>query len=301
MTMLPLVLILFSLLLIDGGLSLRSVSDECLKFEVLCTTEYHQFRRYNASVWVSTRVNTTRSGGRRVYRKLLMKYTRGLNSEGLRFQSTGQFLKSVTEGGEVSLHLLLPKELQANPPAPIDNQVFIKRFSRMNAFVKEIKGNARIQANIFNCTLTEENAKFNNSIFFIANCKRGLFEERKKRELFRRSLSSSNQLESGSGSEFDEDSEWNGSDSEFDEDSSEGPFEERKKRELLRRSLSASNQLESMSDSEFDEDSLEWNGSDSEFDEDSSEGPFEERKKRELFRRREIWFISTESSNCPIS
>ncbi|XP_059818371.1 uncharacterized protein LOC132389825 isoform X2 [Hypanus sabinus] len=165
--MVPVLFLLVSSLVIEG-----SQSQSCsLRSDVLCTTADYQIRSVRESVWVGTRVNAWSTVFRRkVYRKLLYRYTRGANSAGVRIQSTGQFLTSVTTDGEATMYLMLPKQLWENPPTPTHPEVFITRFPRMDVFARKIRRNVTIWANDFNRTLTEQNAHFNKSIFFIVAC-----------------------------------------------------------------------------------------------------------------------------------
>ncbi|XP_059816243.1 uncharacterized protein LOC132387939 [Hypanus sabinus] len=69
------------------------------------------------------------------------------------------------------MYLLVPEELWENPPTPTSPQAFITRFPTMDVLSRRIRWNAMTQANDFNRTLTEQNAKFNNSFFFVSFCK----------------------------------------------------------------------------------------------------------------------------------
>ncbi|XP_059814379.1 uncharacterized protein LOC132386096 [Hypanus sabinus] len=143
----------------------------CLLSDVLCTTADYQLRRYKESVWVGTHVDVSISPKVDTSMQRLLSYTRGGNSEELWIQSNGQFLISFTGDGEITMYLLVPEELWENPPTPTSPQAFITRFPTMDVLSRRIRWNAMTQANDFNRTLTEQNAKFNNSFFFVSFCK----------------------------------------------------------------------------------------------------------------------------------
>ncbi|XP_059818108.1 uncharacterized protein LOC132389620 isoform X2 [Hypanus sabinus] len=143
----------------------------CLLSDVLCTTADYQLRRYKESVWVGTHVDVSISPKVDTSMQRLLSYTRGGNSAELWIQSNGQFLISFTGDGEITMYLLVPEELWENPPTPTSPQAFITRFPTMDVLSRRIRWNAMTQANDFNRTLTEQNAKFNNSFFFVSFCK----------------------------------------------------------------------------------------------------------------------------------
>ncbi|XP_072893901.1 uncharacterized protein [Hemitrygon akajei] len=164
--MLPVYLLIASLVI-----GADSSESHCLGSDVLCTTADYQLRRYKESVWVGTHVDVSISPKVDTFMQLLISYTRGENSAGLRIQSNGQFLISFTGDGEITMYLLVPEELWENPPTPTSPQAFITRFPTMDVLSRRIRWNAMTQANDFNRTLTEQNAKFNNSFFFMSFCK----------------------------------------------------------------------------------------------------------------------------------
>ncbi|XP_072893662.1 uncharacterized protein [Hemitrygon akajei] len=163
--MLPVYLLIASLVI-----GADSSESHCLGSDVLCTTADYQLRRYKESVWVGTHVDVSISPKVDTFMQLLISYTRGGNSAGLRIQSNGQFLISFTGDGEITMYLLVPEELWENPPTPTSPQAFITRFPTMDVFSRRIRWNAMTLANDFNRTLTEQNAKFNNSFFFVSFC-----------------------------------------------------------------------------------------------------------------------------------
>ncbi|XP_072893975.1 uncharacterized protein [Hemitrygon akajei] len=163
--MLPVYLLIASLV-IGADLS----ESHCLGSDVLCTTADYQLRRYKESVWVGTHVDVSISPKVDTFMQPLISYTRGENSAGLWIQSNGQFLISFTGDGEITMYILVPEELWENPPTPTSPQTFITRFPTMDVLSRRILWNAMTQANDFNRTLTEQNAKFNNSFFFVSFC-----------------------------------------------------------------------------------------------------------------------------------
>ncbi|XP_072893526.1 uncharacterized protein [Hemitrygon akajei] len=164
--MLPVYLLIASLVI-----GADSSESHCLGSDVLCTTADYQLRRYKESVWVGTHVDVSISPKVDTFMQPLISYTRGENSAGLWIQSNGQSLISFTGDGEITMYLLVPEELWENPPTPTSPQTFITRFPSMDVFSRRIRWNPMTQANDFNRTLTEQNAKFNNSFFFVSFCK----------------------------------------------------------------------------------------------------------------------------------
>ncbi|XP_072892953.1 uncharacterized protein [Hemitrygon akajei] len=164
--MLPVYLLIASLVI-----GADSSESHCLGSDVLCTTADYQLRRYKESVWVGTHVDVSISPKVDTFMQLLISYTRGENSAGLWIKSNGQFLISFTGDAEMTMYLLVPEELWGNPPTPTSPQAFITRFPTMDVLSWRIRWNAMTQANDFNRTLTEQNAKFNNSFFFVSFCK----------------------------------------------------------------------------------------------------------------------------------
>ncbi|XP_072894131.1 uncharacterized protein [Hemitrygon akajei] len=164
--MLPVYLLIASLVI-----GADSSESHCLGSDVLRTTADYQLRRYKESVWVGTHVDVSISPKVDTFMQPLISYTRGENSAGLWIKSNGQFLISFTGDAEMTMYLLVPEELWGNPPTPTSPQAFITRFPSMDVLSWRILWNAMTQANDFNRTLTEQNAKFNNSFFFMSFCK----------------------------------------------------------------------------------------------------------------------------------
>ncbi|XP_062896036.1 uncharacterized protein LOC134342030 isoform X2 [Mobula hypostoma] len=164
-TMLPVFLVVASLV-IEADLS----ESHCLGSDVLCTTADYQLRRYNESVWVGTHVDINNRPTVDTFIQPLNRYLSGENSAGLRIKSTGHFLISFAGDGEITMYLMVPEELWENPPTPTSPETFITRFPTMDVFARRIRGTIRTQANDLNHTLTEQNAKFNKSFFFVSLC-----------------------------------------------------------------------------------------------------------------------------------
>ncbi|XP_055486577.1 uncharacterized protein LOC129693843 isoform X11 [Leucoraja erinacea] len=173
--MVPAILLLLTLLAIGGDCGRRRhASPQCLEFDILCKADDFEVRRYNESVWVGTQVNGSNRRALIEARRTLRKYTTGSNVEGAWIGRTGQLLTSVAENGERNLFMLLPTEEQNNPRTPTDPQVFIRRFPSMEVFVRNLGfGNAELESSLFNQTLTDEGAQFNDTTFFVSFCRRG--------------------------------------------------------------------------------------------------------------------------------
>uniref|UniRef100_UPI00398F50CC streptococcal hemagglutinin-like isoform X2 n=1 Tax=Pristiophorus japonicus TaxID=55135 RepID=UPI00398F50CC len=154
------------------------VARKCLKFDVLCNATDYQVRQYNESVWLGTRITqdqpATGSSAWQSAKQLLIQYTQGANAEGSVFDSTGQFLSSNTADEMVNLYLLLPAEVQANPPTPNDNRVFIEVFPELTVYVRSFRGRPRRvknQVTALNDSLTRDSVMYNDSTYYVASCK----------------------------------------------------------------------------------------------------------------------------------
>ncbi|XP_062892811.1 uncharacterized protein LOC134339944 isoform X2 [Mobula hypostoma] len=166
-TMLPMFLLFYSLV-VQADLT----ESHCLGYDVLHTTANYQLRRYNESVWVGTHEDFSFTHRVETYRRLLRRYTNGENSAGLRTRSSDQFLTSFTRDRGIAMYLMLTEEVWDNPATPTNPRAFIKRFPGMDVFAKRIHRDLTTEASDFNRTLTEQNAKFNNSFFFVSSCLR---------------------------------------------------------------------------------------------------------------------------------
>ncbi|XP_055486575.1 uncharacterized protein LOC129693843 isoform X9 [Leucoraja erinacea] len=219
--MVPAILLLLTLLAIGGDCGRRRhASPQCLEFDILCKADDFEVRRYNESVWVGTQVNGSNRRALIEARRTLRKYTTGSNVEGAWIGRTGQLLTSVAENGERNLFMLLPTEEQNNPRTPTDPQVFIRRFPSMEVFVRNLGfGNAELESSLFNQTLTDEGAQFNDTTFFVSFCRRG-----------RRGRAGPRMKRSSSESDSDEASDASGSDSNDASGDSNSDEEDRRRR-----------------------------------------------------------------------
>ncbi|XP_055486569.1 uncharacterized protein LOC129693843 isoform X5 [Leucoraja erinacea] len=219
--MVPAILLLLTLLAIGGDCGRRRhASPQCLEFDILCKADDFEVRRYNESVWVGTQVNGSNRRALIEARRTLRKYTTGSNVEGAWIGRTGQLLTSVAENGERNLFMLLPTEEQNNPRTPTDPQVFIRRFPSMEVFVRNLGfGNAELESSLFNQTLTDEGAQFNDTTFFVSFCRRG-----------RRGRAGPRMKRSSSESNSDEASDASGSDSNDASGDSNSDEEDRRRR-----------------------------------------------------------------------
>ncbi|XP_055486572.1 NKAP family protein-like isoform X8 [Leucoraja erinacea] len=261
--MVPAILLLLTLLAIGGDCGRRRhASPQCLEFDILCKADDFEVRRYNESVWVGTQVNGSNRRALIEARRTLRKYTTGSNVEGAWIGRTGQLLTSVAENGERNLFMLLPTEEQNNPRTPTDPQVFIRRFPSMEVFVRNLGfGNAELESSLFNQTLTDEGAQFNDTTFFVSFCRRG-----------RRGRAGPRMKRSSSESNSDEASDASGSDSNDASGDSNSDEEDRRRR---RRSAVALRVARSDSDEASDA-----SGSDSNDASGDSNSDEEDRRRR---------------------
>ncbi|XP_038672863.1 uncharacterized protein LOC119976411 [Scyliorhinus canicula] len=208
----------------------------CLEFEIICNISNYQARSYNQSRWIGVPFapRFKKSFG------CLKNYARGQNSQGSQIQMTAQFLISFNGSRPLNLFWLLPKDLQANPPLPVNgSRVFLTNFPQMFVYSKTVRtklNNVSNEADAFNASLARDRASYNNSINFAAFCKRGR-RPRPRLLSLRKEQGVAETAQQMVGDVFDEEGEVSG-DGEWPlpfEEQAEPKENRRKKRRLRRR------------------------------------------------------------------
>ncbi|XP_066294048.1 uncharacterized protein [Branchiostoma lanceolatum] len=120
---------------------------ECPGYEVLCTTDDYEVRRYESSLWVSTVVTdfsyvtgTTRAFWR------LFNYITGENEEGITMEMTQPVLVTIPKDKDgwffrdYVVSFMIPRVHWDNPPLPTDSALDIERRPEEVVFVQSSRG-----------------------------------------------------------------------------------------------------------------------------------------------------------------
>uniref|UniRef100_A0A3Q2YCT7 Heme-binding protein 1 n=1 Tax=Hippocampus comes TaxID=109280 RepID=A0A3Q2YCT7_HIPCM len=129
-------------------LSFYTETSQCLLFKVICETNKYEVRRYEAAKWVTT---TEWSWSMDIACMnafmRLFDYISGENENGQKIEMTAPVVIKIDEekkwfweAKQYTMSFLLPKEHQANPPTPKDNQVFISDTPALNVYVRSYGG-----------------------------------------------------------------------------------------------------------------------------------------------------------------
>ncbi|XP_072844073.2 heme-binding protein 2 [Pogona vitticeps] len=119
-------------------------SRECLPYTALCNGDGYQARRYPASSWVGIRINS--SGGMPTPFQgflRLLRYIQRANEQRVRIPMAAPVLTRVENGPErqgINMYFMLPKAFQQDPPAPMDETVYLERFPPQEAYVRSFRG-----------------------------------------------------------------------------------------------------------------------------------------------------------------
>ncbi|XP_078685641.1 uncharacterized protein LOC144918604 [Branchiostoma floridae x Branchiostoma belcheri] len=119
---------------------------ECPEFELLCSTPEYDVRRYKSALWVSTTMSDlslSQASGRG--RKRLHDYFGGENDKRLKMSHTSVMVTQTREPSEspvreITVSMLLPKEVAKNPPKPTDPRVVIDLVPESIMYVKKFRG-----------------------------------------------------------------------------------------------------------------------------------------------------------------
>ncbi|XP_052792015.1 heme-binding protein 2-like [Mya arenaria] len=155
---------------------------DCPKYTVMETNDQFEKRRYEPSVWVATSLytfNYTKAQNDLMFYKLF-HYISGNNSANQKIAMTAPVVTEIVHGpgpdceSNFTMHFMVPFDLQANPPAPTESSVFIKRVPEMTVYVKSYSGfsndalkrqNLEEEVN----SLDSMNRKYSESVFLTAS------------------------------------------------------------------------------------------------------------------------------------
>ncbi|XP_066294040.1 uncharacterized protein [Branchiostoma lanceolatum] len=130
----------------NGGDLEPSCTGECPEFELLCWTPEYDVRRCKSALWVSTTMSDlslSQASGRG--RKRLHDYFGGANDKRLKMSYTVPMVTqtrapSESPVREITVSMLLPKEVAKNPPKPVDPMVVIDLVAETILYVKKFGG-----------------------------------------------------------------------------------------------------------------------------------------------------------------
>ncbi|XP_078605813.1 uncharacterized protein LOC144878752 isoform X2 [Branchiostoma floridae x Branchiostoma japonicum] len=119
-----------------------SCHGDCPEYELLCSSPEYAVRRYKSGLWVSTSVRSpsiTKAnliGGQRLYR-----YLKGENHEKIRMAAITPLVLQVRMSPgdttrEVTVSMMIPKDVASNPPKPTDPKVVIDLVPETIVYVK---------------------------------------------------------------------------------------------------------------------------------------------------------------------
>ncbi|XP_078687504.1 uncharacterized protein LOC144919794 isoform X1 [Branchiostoma floridae x Branchiostoma belcheri] len=154
-----------------------SCHGECPEYELLCSSPEYAVRRYKSGLWVSTSVRRTSiTKASLIGRQRLHKYLKGENNEKTKMASISPLVMQLRRSSrdptrEVTVSIILPKDVASNPPKPTDPKVvidlvpetivYVKSFPRQSAgFVPER------EARKFFHTLSEREELFEHEDYF---------------------------------------------------------------------------------------------------------------------------------------
>ncbi|AWP19092.1 putative heme-binding protein 2-like [Scophthalmus maximus] len=122
-------------------------TEECLLFDVICTTGDFEVRHYDSVKWVSTNETSLLmdiAAMKAFWR--LFDYISGNNDKGKKIEMTSPVVMRIPqtdffEYGVFTLSFLLPAEYQTDiPPNPTNNLVYIHDTPDMNVYVRSYSG-----------------------------------------------------------------------------------------------------------------------------------------------------------------
>ncbi|CAH1272177.1 HEBP2 [Branchiostoma lanceolatum] len=154
-----------------------SCHGECPEYELLCSSPEYAVRRYKSGLWVSTSVQSPSiTKANLIGRRRLHKYLKGENHEKTKMAAITPLVLQMRRlpgnpTREVTVSMMLPRDVASNPPKPIDPKVvidlvpetivYVKSFPRQGAgFVPER------EAEEFLRTLSEREELFEHEDYF---------------------------------------------------------------------------------------------------------------------------------------
>ncbi|XP_077590957.1 heme-binding protein 2 [Stigmatopora nigra] len=116
-------------------------------YNVTCKADTYEARHYGSSTWVTTKVKScSMDYACYIAFKRLYKYICGENEAGKTIEMTAPVVVKVGEEKwfweeqEYEMSFLLPRDCQANPPKPTNDEVFIERMPAFDVYVRSYGG-----------------------------------------------------------------------------------------------------------------------------------------------------------------
>lgn len=116
---------------------------KCPAFQLISANEEYEVRKYAASRWVSTRVETSENSWRTMKTLFtrLFRYITGNNNKGVKIPMTAPVITKV-EADSLTMSFFVPSAFWEDTPLPTDETVFLEEMPELTVFIRAFSGHS---------------------------------------------------------------------------------------------------------------------------------------------------------------